>query len=468
MSILTLAAGTGLAQEPPDPAGTWLGTLTFPGAQLRLVLNVTRGSDGALAATMDSPDQGATGIPVSSVTLEGRSFRAEVSAIGGVYAGTMGEDGRTMEGTWSQGGQSFPLDMSRTEGEVERPARPQEPTEPFPYHVEEVRYPNQAAEIEIAGTLTMPDERPVAAVVLISGSGPQDRDETVFGHRPFLVLADDLTRRGIAVLRFDDRGVGGSSGSFSGATSRDFAGDVRAGVAFLKSRSDLEGVPVGLVGHSEGGLIAPLVAVETPGVAFIVLLAGPGVRGREILEMQGALIARASGASEETVELNRRTQQRMFEVLASEPDDARARPRLEAVLRETLDGLSPGEWRAMGVTAENRDQWIASQVNQTVSPWFRFFLEYDPAATLRRVGVPVLALNGEKDLQVPPSQNLPAIERALRDGGNEDFTVRELPGLNHLFQPSTTGAPAEYAGIETTFDPAALTAIGEWILARTR
>ena len=446
--------------------GSWLGTLEAMGQSLRIVFRFAQAEDGTLTATLDSPDQGATGIAVSEVTVEGRSLALSVADVAGRFEGTVSTDGEKIEGEWQQGGLTIPLLLERTETEAEPAPRPQNPEPPYPYLAEEVSYPNPDAGITLAGTLTLPEgEGPHPAVVLVSGSGPQDRDESVFGHRPFLVLADHLTRRGIAVLRYDDRGVGGSTGDFSDATSEDFASDALAGVAFLKGRAEIDAGRIGLVGHSEGGLIAPMAAASSADVAFIVMIAGPGLTGEEILYRQAALISRASGVPEPAIEQNRRVQEEMFAILRTVEDDAAAADSLRAYLRATVESLSEEQRAALGMTGDVA-QLIERQVRQLASPWFRYFLTHDPAPVLRRVRVPVLAINGELDLQVPAEANLEAIERALAAGGNPDYTVRMLAGLNHLLQPATTGSPTEYAGIEQTISPDALALIADWILER--
>jgi len=282
--------------------GIWQGTLKAPGGvELRIVFKISEKPDGTMTATMDSSDQGVTGIPVEKVAFENGNLRLDVKSILGVFQGKLKEDGLEIEGEWKQSGQSFPLVLKRIEKAAEV-RRPQEPKKPYPYKEEEVVYENKEAGITLAGTLTLPrQECPFPAVLLISGSGPQDRNETLLGHRPFLVLADYLTRRGIAVLRVDDRGVGESTGNISQATSEDFATDVLAGIEYLKNRKEINPMQIGLIGHSEGGFIAPMVAVQSPDVAFIVLMAGTGLTGEEILYLQGELMARAEGASEEAI-----------------------------------------------------------------------------------------------------------------------------------------------------------------------
>ncbi|NJD20351.1 MAG: alpha/beta hydrolase, partial [Gemmatimonadetes bacterium] len=341
--------------------------------------------------------------------------------------------------------------------------RPQHPKPPFPYRAEEVAIPPGTPGVTLAGPLPLPQGTgPFPAVVLVSGSGPQDRDESLMGHKPFLVLADHLTRKGIAVLRYDDRGVGKSTGSFSTATSEDFAADALAAVAFLKARGDVGAV--GIAGHSEGGLIGPLAASRSADVAFLVMLAGPGLPGEEILYLQGDLIARAGGASEAQTAANRRIQEAMFGVVRTQPDSTAAVTEMQHALQETLASLPADIRRAM--EAELTPAALDAQIRQVNSRWFRFFLTYDPRPTLAKVRVPVLALNGALDLQVPAEANLREVEAALKRGGNADVTARLLPGLNHLFQTARTGSPSEYADITETMSPAALEAVSSWILQR--
>lgn len=442
--------------------GLWQGTLKAGAIDLRLTLKITKDESqpGGFKATLDSIDQGAKDIPFDRVTLDGRQLKLESKAIKGTFEGQLSEDGQELAGQWKQTG-SLPLTFKRAEKPLEL-VRPQEPKKPYPYREEEVSYENGAAKVKLAGTLTLPkSERPAPAVLLLSGSGPQDRDESLMGHKPFLVLADALTRRGIAVLRVDDRGVGGSTGATSTSTSDDFAGDTLAGVAYLKTRKEIDPAKIGLIGHSEGGLVAPLAASRSPDVAFIVLLAGTGVTGEEILYRQGELILKAGGVNAARLAEQRETQRRMFEVLKSEPDPAAAEKRMQQIADESAAKLE-GDERAKAAAAGQ----ARAQVKAVLSPWFRYFLSYDPRPALEQVRCPVLALNGEKDLQVDPKQNLPEIEAALKAGGNADFTCRELAGLNHLFQTCQTGSPNEYGKIEETFAPAALELIGDWILER--
>jgi len=338
------------------------------------------------------------------------------------------------------------------------------PTPSSAVRAENVRFTNAAAKIDLAGTLTLPNSRgPHPAVVLITGSGPQDRDETVAGHKPFRVLADYLTSRGIAVLRYDDRGVGESTGDFDAATVHDFVSDTCAALEFLRTRRDIDHRRIGLLGHSEGGIVVPMAALEMPGkVAFLVLLASPGVTGEEILALQDAAEQQAKGTDSATIERGRRRKQQLFAVLKEEPDLEKAAGKLRDAMRAME--LAPEEKAELERSGRSVDRMINAQIRFLNTQAMRVFLTNDPLASLSRVSVPVLALIGEKDLQVPPKENLPLIEAALAKGKGPRYSVRELPMLNHFFQTSETGLPRDYAKIKETMSPVALTAIGDWIL----
>ncbi len=444
-------------------AGIWEGTLSVSTVKLRIVFHIEKSDDGKFSAKMDSPDQGVAGIAVSSVTLSGKKVNFQVTAIGGYYEGELQSDSPVIKGEWHQGGRSFPLELKKTD-KVEELKRPQEPKPPFPYKSEEVTYPNKAAGIKLAGTLTVPEGNgPFPAVLLITGSGRQNRDEELFGHKPFLVIADYLTRLGIAVLRVDDRGIGGSTGDFGASTSKDFAGDVMAGVEFLKSREEINPKEIGLIGHSEGGMIAPMVAAETNDVAFIVLLAGPGLPGYKLLYLQTKLISEASGESKEEAEKSADLNAKLYDVIRTEKDSAAATEKLTKILNDFYSSLSEKKKKEIG----DKDEFNKRQIRVLMSPWFRFFIAYDPVPALEKVKCPVLALDGSLDLQVPPEQDLSAIKKALELGGNKNFETIEIPGLNHLFQTAKTGAPSEYPKIEETFSPKALKIMGDWILKIT-
>lgn len=442
-----------------DIIGAWQGTLKVPNAQLRIVFNISQNQEGKLIANLDSPDQGAKGIPIDEATFENGNLRLYIKFVNGTFEGKLQENG-TIDGNWLQSGSSFPIVLSKS-GNLPELQRPQEPKKPYPYKEEEIVYENKKAGIKIAGTLTLPNsDEPFPAVLLISGSGPQDRNETVFGHHPFLVLADYLTRQGIAVLRKDNRGVGKSTGDFSQATTLSLADDALAGFEYLKSRKEINPNKIGIIGHSEGGIIAPIVATESPDVAFIVLMAGTGLVGEEILNSQGQLIAKAEGASDEFIARNSKANSRIFAIVKEEPDSVAAEKKINEIMAEFIAGSTEQEKQSMPN--------IESQIKMILSPWFRFFLTYDPKPTLMKVKCPVLAINGSKDMQVAPKENLNAIEDALASGGNKNYMVKELPDLNHLFQTAQSGAVSEYGNIEETISPIALKIIGDWILEQTK
>ena len=446
-----------MLQQKNKITDNWMGVLKISTVELRIVFKISENEDGSLKALLDSPDQGAFGISVDSVIYNDPNVKFDVPSVAGFFEGKFEQD--SIVGTWNQGGSSLPLTLNRS-GEIEPPKRPQEPEAPLPYIEEDVSYENKEAGLNLAGTFTYPentDNLPV--VILISGSGPQNRDEELLGHKPFLVLADHLTRNGIAVLRFDDRGIGKSTGDFTSATTEDFVSDAIAGIEYLKTRREVDQDKIGLIGHSEGGLIAPLAAVHHDNVDFIVMMAGPGMSGKEILRLQTALIMRTQGVDEESITKEVESAMKLYDIVINEKDSLAAREKIRKVFDARYAGMTEEEKAQTG----NPDNYYNQQLNILLSPWFRFFLEYDPYETLTKVDIPVLAINGEKDLQVPPKENLSLIEKALKEGGNKNYKVVELKGLNHLFQEAETGSPNEYAKIEQTISPEALNIITDWI-----
>jgi pimeloyl-ACP methyl ester carboxylesterase len=436
------------AVAPSDIDGAWMGFLDTGAIKLRVVFHIVNTEDG-LTATMDSPDQGAKGLPVTSVTRDGAALKMEAKQLGGVFEGKIAADRSSIEGTWTQGGGGLALVLKpvKDQSELER-KHPQNPTKPYPYREEEVSYDNKVQNVTLAATLTWPQGKgPFPGVLLITGSGPQDRDESLLGHKPFLVLSDYLTRKGIAVLRADDRGTGKSTGNFATATTADFATDVEAGLAYLKTRAEIDPRKIGLIGHSEGGVIAPMVAARNANVAFIVMMAGSAVPGDQILPAQLQAIEEASGKSHDEATKDAAHEREVMTMVETEKDEAV----LEKELKEKISAYVP-------------EPQVETQIRTITSPWFRYFLTYDPATDLRKVTCPVLAINGEKDTQVLPRQNLPVIRKALEQAGNKHFEADELPGLNHLFQTAKTGSPAEYAESEETISPVALDKIASWIL----
>jgi uncharacterized protein len=452
------AAGAG-AKKPSDAIasaeGVWQGALEGNGMRLRLQLHVSHDDQKQLVAALDSPDQGVSGLPAIKVSQKDAGFHFEIPVVSGIYDGTLNAGKTAITGSWTQNGVEQKLGFQRSDQLLEL-VRPQNPVKPYPYKEEEVTFPNGKAKISLAGTLTVPrGPGPFPAAILLSGSGPHDRDESIVGHRPFLVLADHLTRKGIAVLRFDKRGIGKSTGDYANATTEDFADDAEAALAYLKTRKEIDAKKAGLIGHSEGGMIAPLVAVRSSDLAWIVLLAGPGLKGEDTLSLQSELILKTAGVDDGEIARTRQFNKQTYALVRQEKDPATLQARLSDLVQSS------------GMSASLPLAALQSQVRLMISPWFRFFLDYDPVPTLQRTMCPLLALNGEKDLQVAPQENLAKIQKALQDGGNKDYQTTELPGLNHLFQHGPTGSPTEYGGIQETMAPEALNAVSDWVLKHT-
>jgi hypothetical protein len=461
--LLILALQIGYCMFSQDITGQWNGVLEVQGLRLRVVFHIEQ-TDNGLISTMDSPDQGAKDIPVTSVSFENKVLKLAVKNAGIEYEGILNEDG-TVKGDFRQGGQSFPMVLTREAIEQQKKIRPQDPIKPYPYVEEEVTFENIKAGITLAGTLTLPKKEGIfPGVVLITGSGPQNRDEELLGHRPFLVLSDYLTRNGIAVLRFDDRGTGASTGDFKTATSIDFSNDVDAAVAYLKTRKEIDEKKIGLIGHSEGGIIAPIVAVGSKDVSFIVLLAGTGIRGDQLLLLQQELIGKAMNMSESDLLKAKTINRGAFDIVLYNTDTEKMKKEMVDYFKQVIKD-NPDMEKAEGMSEEDL---INFQVDALINPWMRYFIRYHPGEMLEKVECPVLAINGEKDLQVPPGINLSEIQKALHKGGNMNVTIKEMPGLNHLFQECETGSPSEYAAIDQTFSPTALKVVLEWIQKQTK
>jgi len=461
-ALFLLTVLTTLSMYGQDITGQWNGSLSVQGIQLRLVFNISK-SDKGYTSTMDSPDQGAKGIPVTSTTFENSTLKLEVTNARIAYTGDLKDN--SIVGTFKQGGQSFPMNLSREKIEKKAIVRPQEPIKPYPYYSEEITFENTKDKITLAGTLTLPKkEGNFPVVILITGSGPQNRDEELLGHKPFLVLSDHLTKNGIAVLRFDDRGTAESKGDFKTATSLDFASDVESAIKYLQTRKEINNKKIGLIGHSEGGIIAPMVTGKSKDISFIVLLAGTGISGDQLLLLQQELIGKATGVSDDELQKAKVINKGAFDIVAKSNNSETLKTDLTNYIKQALKDTPESE-RPMGMS---EDDFVKLQVDQLTSPWMQYFIKYNPAIILEKVKCPVLALNGEKDLQVPPKVNLEAIKKGLEKGGNKKVTIKELPNLNHLFQECETGSPEEYAKIEQTFSPKALTEITNWIIMQTK
>ena len=411
---------------------------------MEMAFNIKAAENG-YSATLDVPAQGAFDVPVDKTVFQDNHLQMTLSAMGASYSGTL--KGEAIEGEFTQHGMAFPLNLARGEKEAPK-ARPQDPQPPFNYRAEEVTFTNKKEGNTLSGTLTIPeDDGPFPALVLVSGSGQQNRDEELMNHRPFWVIADYCARHGVAVLRYDDRGVGGSTGEVLNATSLDFSYDAEAAFDFLRNRKEINASQVGILGHSEGGIINFMVAERRPEVAFLVSLAGPAVNGVEVLKEQQKAILRASGMTEEAVQFSSNANAQLFDVIEASSD----REEADTLLRQLLKG-----W---GYNEELTEQTIG----QMASPWMYYFLKYDPTEAIVKTNCPALLLNGSKDLQVLASQNLPAYERIIAEHGKTNLTLRELPDLNHLFQHCETGSPNEYFTIEETISPEVLERIVEFV-----
>lgn len=442
-----------------SPAGDWEASLKIQGIELPLVIHLKQKGD-AWEGSFDSPKQKAYNISLTSVSLRADTLEFTHKQAGIRFLGLFQAD--SIPGNFSQGGKTMPMTLRRQLGapiKVAETIRPQQPKPPFNYSIREVKIKNKAANLTLAGTLTVPAGKgPFPAVVLISGSGPQDRNSEVFDHQPFAVLAHHLTQAGIAVLRYDDRGVGKSTGDFNAATSEDFAGDALAAWAFLRKQKGINKNKVGLIGHSEGGMVAPIAFARQPEPAFVVLMAGVGIPVTALLAEQIQAVGQSEGLSQAAIDSQLSTNARTFHWLKTLPA-TQARDSLQAYLA-AQKALLPANDAAAREQFENQ---AAGALRTYLDPWFLYFIGYDPRPNLMKLSCPVLAINGDKDVQVLAASNLQGIEAALKAGGNKNYKICSLPGLNHLFQPAKTGAVSEYATIDTTFDPAAMEVIASWI-----
>lgn len=450
--IIVLLAATVAVQTAAafEVSGQWVGRLNVSAMRLRVVLNLTMG-DSSLTATMDSPDQGAKGIAVSHAEFRDSVLRVKIDRSRIDYCGKLSNDS-TIIGTFTQNGNPMPLTLVRAMQPLSI-NRPQTPQPPYPYIIEEVTFDNEKANLTLAGTLTLPlgrDRFPI--VVLVSGSGPQDRDEQIAGHRPFHVIADYFARNGIGVLRYDDRGMGGSAGYFSAATTVDHATDAMAAVDYLRSLKSLKKHPIGVVGHSEGAVIAPMIAAWEPSkIDFVVMMAGVGLQGDKLMLLQKQMLEQQlTGGNTIAVQLSQMLMGGLFKVLRDRSIDT---VMLQDSVRSYLGTF-------------NEEPQLSQMVAQLSTPWFVGLIRLNPAEYLSKVQCPVLAINGSKDLQVSAKENLEGIAASMQH--NKGLTVHEFEGLNHLFQECTTGMPDEYGVIEQTFTPHVLEFMSRWIAEQNK
>lgn len=441
-----------------DISGTWHGKLSVPSGSLSIVFHINPAENGNYVTTLDSPDQGAKGIKTESTSFENSTLIVRIPAINASYKGKLDKN-NTINGTFTQG---IPIPLNLKKGETARPKRPQEPQPPFPYRNEEVIVRNEQDGINLAGTLTLPEKgNRFPAVVMVTGSGAQNRDEEIMGHKPFLVIADYLTRNGIAVLRCDDRGTAASQGNHATATNENFATDTKAAIRYLRNRKEIDPKKIGIIGHSAGGTIAFMTAAEDPSVAFVVSLAGAGVRGDSLMLKQVELISKSQGMPDTAWEKIKPSVRNRYSILQqADKTPEELRKELYADVTKTMP---PAQLKDAGTIRQ-----ISGELQSMTSPWYLHFMRYDPAKDLEKVKCPVLALNGGKDIQVDAAMNLTAIREKTAGNGNRNVTVKTYPNLNHLFQTCKKGTLAEYGQLEETISPEVLKDITDWIIKQTR
>lgn len=458
--LIALALFTALSLSAQKVTGDWYGELGSGKNTMQFIFHITETENG-LSATMDIPTRNLLGIKTQKTTFENNNLHIDGRNFGFEYKGLFNADSAAILGNFLEGAAEVPLNLKREKLEAPKvKVRPQEPLKPFPYREEEVVFANEKDGITLAGTLTLPrGNGKFPTVILITGSGPQNRDEEIFGHKPFLVLADHLTKLGIAVLRYDDRGVNESTGNFTDATTADFATDVESAIAYLKTRKDIDKKKIGLIGHSEGGIIAPIVAVNSKDVDFMVLLAGTGVSGYETSRIQARTLRGFEVPDEDVFD----------EFIIGALDIASADKDVALVREELTDFYNKSAFfNSIAGEGAQREQVLKGLVEARTTKWMRYFYNYNPADLLEKVKCPVLSISGTKDQQVVQNINQAGIKAALEKSKNKDYQVIALEGLNHFFQEAETGAMNEYDDIEETFSPKALKIISDWILKRVK
>jgi len=456
LGLTVLCSFLAAAAQESSLAGYWKGVIQAGGRTFTFVFTFSTDAQKGIQGSLDLPEQDEQNIPVDEITITGNKIYLDMKKIQRKFEGEISPDKKKIVGFYVRStGTRLPLTLERTDSAFSM-KRPQMPQPPYPYKEETVVILNADDQTKLAGALTIPDGTgPFPAVVLISGSGAQDRDETISGHKPFLVLADFLARRGAAALRCDDRGAGESGGEHLAATTAVRAADVGWMIEYLLTRKGIDRKRIFLLGHSEGSVIASLVASRNPLVAGIILLGAPGLSIEENLYLQNTLLRKAEGASDAAIAQANILQRKIFSVVEEVTDDEEARAKLRGIYSSNMyERLTDSQKKSI-------DERIAT----LLTPYFRDIIKCDPSVALSKVSCPVLAIIGEKDLQCPPKENIPALEKALRAGENRNFRVIEMAGLNHLLQTSTSGAMSEYASIEETISPQALTAISDWLLS---
>ena len=462
LAVVISCGFSSFAQSGNKLIGTWQGTLNV-GIELRIVFHIAEDGKGGFTSTADSPDQSAYGLKCESTIIKDNDVTIEMTSLNASFTGKLINDS-TIDGSFTQGGE-FPLLLKKTEKVTEK-KRPQTPKPPFAYKSEDVEYNNADNSLAYGATITIPEGKgPFPAAVLITGSGPQDRDETIMEHKIFAVIADHLTKKGFIILRVDDRGVGKSTGQFSISTSEDFAKDVSSSVDYLLSRPEVDKKKIGLIGHSEGGMIAPMVATQRKDINFIVLLAGAGVKIIDLMAEQNEAIAKSGGVSEEALKEIKPLFKKVVTAIMETTDSSTAITNVTTITETWAAAKSSEILKELNFeTAKQRKDYIIEMVKEFQSPWFRYFISFNPAQYIEKLHCKVLALNGDKDIQVISRQNLPGIETSLKKSRSKVYEVKELQGLNHLFQTCKKCTLNEYGELEETISPAALQVISDWLI----
>lgn len=434
--------------------GSWEGSLSIQGTQLPLIFNIQKNGD-LYQTTLDSPMQGAKGIPIAETTFANNELQIAAPNLNLKFSGHF--NGTSIEGTFVQNGGSIPLVFTRKLNDTPALKRPQEPKPPFDYPIEEVVFVNPKDKNTLAGTLTLPkNKKDFPVVILITGSGTQNRDSEIFGHKPFAVIANDFAQKGIGVLRLDDRGVGGSSKGTTEDTSASFATDIATAVDFLSAKGFKN---IGLIGHSEGGMIAPMVAAQNTKVQFVISLAGPGIPIDQMMLLQSQSIAKSQGATTTQIEASTAFNKKVYAFITGY-NGSNLKADFQPYIKEEFIKRSQNQ----GLTETQIDDIVTQQTLSVTNPWYVYFIKFNPDLYWSKLKIPVLALNGSLDLQVKATENLAGIEASLAKAGNKKATIKELPGLNHLFQEAKTVSTAEYSTNEQTIAPIALNIMSKWIL----
>lgn len=440
--------------------GNWDGTLKTKGIVLRIIFKIKKVNDTTLDAKFDVPEQFAYNVPIDKIYIKGdtitlKNFNYHIKLTGFIK-------NSTFIGFYKQLQYTANIILTNNKNyKISDFLRPQTPKPPYPYKTEEVKIEDKEHNVTLAGTLTIPDyEKNYPVVIMVTGSGPQNRDEELFMHKPFLVIADYLTRHGIAVLRYDDRGFGESVGNYNLSTTKDFAQDALNVVNFLRNHKNIDKNNVGIIGHSEGGIIAEMLASDKKNkINFIVLLSAPGVPTSELMLDQNKDISRLNKIDPKIIERNYKLNSELYQVIKTENNNVNANKKLQQVFNKYTKDLTKEQLEEQGLTKN----FINSIIFQSLTPWFKYFIKINPADYLQKITCPILALGGSNDLQVRANKNLKAIKDNTSKNGNKNVTVKELPELNHLFQHSKTGLPQNYKDIEETFAPEALKIISDWI-----